>query len=95
MSNPALAKNIVTPSPPQKSIILSTFTKLACDDDIPLETEQHKLQMELLIDSLRLWLDKFPNGYVGGNMFVHYLTSDGRIQGTGCSSGIGCTKRDS
>ncbi|HDN26255.1 MAG TPA: Uma2 family endonuclease [Thioploca sp.] len=58
-------------------MILPPFDELACEDEIPMETEQHKLQMELLIDSLRLWLDNMPNGYVGGNMFVHYLTPNG------------------
>jgi Uma2 family endonuclease len=57
--------------------MLPSNDQLVCEDDIPMETEQHKLQMELLIDSLRLWLDKIPNGYVGGNMFVHYLTRSG------------------
>jgi Uma2 family endonuclease len=78
MSNIALAETLETPPiASQKHIILPTFDELACEDDIPMETEQHKLQMELLIDSLRLWLAQFPNGYVGGNMFVHYLTANG------------------
>jgi Uma2 family endonuclease len=46
---------------------------LACDDGIPMETEQHKLQMDLLIYSLKPWLAQRPDGYVGGNRFVHLL----------------------
>jgi Uma2 family endonuclease len=60
-----------------QSMMLPADDELACEDNIPMETEQHKLQMELLIDSLRVWLDHLPNGYVGGNMFVHYLTQNG------------------
>lgn len=41
---------------------------LACDDGIPMDTEQHKLQMDLLIYSLKPWLAPRPDGYVGGNM---------------------------
>jgi len=78
MPEPALAETLEIPQAAlQKPIILPTFDELACEDDIPMETEQHKLQMELLIDTLRLWLAQFPNGYVGGNMFVHYLTASG------------------
>lgn len=45
---------------------------LPCDDDIPMETQRHKLQMDLLIDSLLPWLDQREDGYVGGNMFVYF-----------------------
>jgi Uma2 family endonuclease len=80
MSKPALTEEAMPPHeelvPPQY-MILPPFDELVCEDNIPMETEQHKLQMELLIDSLRLWLDNIPNGYVGGNMFVHYLTPSG------------------
>jgi Uma2 family endonuclease len=79
MSEPALtevspqAEELVS----QKRIIVPALDKLACEDDMPMESEQHRLQMELLIDSFRLWLDEIPNGYVGGNMFIHYLTQNG------------------
>ena len=81
MSEPALTEEFVPPQTEElvspQSMMLPADDELACEDNIPMETEQHKLQMELLIDSLRLWLDKLPNGYVGGNMFVHYLTPSG------------------
>lgn len=37
-----------------------------------MESQRHKLQMELLIDALLPWLDEREDGYVGGNMFVYY-----------------------
>ena len=39
-------------------------------DGIPMETERHKLQMDLLINSLKPWLGE--RSYVGGNMFVYF-----------------------
>ncbi|EDN66310.1 Protein of unknown function DUF820 [Beggiatoa sp. PS] len=81
MSKPMLTEELLLPKAKKvvssQYIILPKFDELASEDEIPMETEQHKLQMELLIDSLRLWIDTMPNGYVGGNMFVHYLTSQG------------------
>jgi Uma2 family endonuclease len=81
MSKPALTEELLLPQAKElvssHYMLLPHFDELVCEDDIPMETEQHKLQMELLIDSLRLWLDAKPKGYVGGNMFVHYLTTDG------------------
>jgi Uma2 family endonuclease len=49
-----------------------TQTELPCDDGEPMETQRHKLQMDLLIDALIPWLDDREDGYVGGNMFVYY-----------------------
>ena len=37
-----------------------------------METEQHKLQMELLSNSLKPWLAQQGGGYVGGDMFVYF-----------------------
>ena len=37
-----------------------------------METQRHKLQMDLLIDGLTIWLDQRSDGYVNGNMFVYY-----------------------
>ncbi len=44
--------------------------ELPSSDGIPMETERHKLQMDLLINSLKPWLG--DRGYVGGNMFVYF-----------------------
>jgi Uma2 family endonuclease len=37
-----------------------------------METQRHKLQMDLLIETLQPWLAEREDGYVGGNMFLYY-----------------------
>ena len=54
------------------SITLPTQDELPCDDGIPMETQRHKMQMDLLIHSLYPWLEKRDNGYISGNMFIYY-----------------------
>jgi len=49
-----------------------TQAELPYDDNENMETQRHKLQMELLIDALLPWLDAREDGYVGDNMFVYY-----------------------
>ncbi len=50
---------------------------LPSEDGVPMETERHKLQMDLLIYPLRRWLAQHrPDGYVNGNMFVYYQIHD-------------------
>jgi Uma2 family endonuclease len=49
-----------------------TQAELPYEDNETMETQRHKLQMELLIDALLPWLDAREDGYVGGNMFVYY-----------------------
>jgi Uma2 family endonuclease len=45
---------------------------LPCDDGVPMETPQHRNQMNLLISTLeRAWMDR-QDFFVGGNMFVYY-----------------------
>jgi Uma2 family endonuclease len=51
---------------------LPTQDELPCDDGVPMETQRHKLQMDLLIDALFPWLEAREDGYVGGNMFVYF-----------------------
>jgi Uma2 family endonuclease len=59
------------------------FTKaqneLPSCDGIPMETERHKLQMDLLINSLKPWLGE--RGYVGGNMFVYFSPNQVKNEG--------------
>ena len=58
-----------------------TQDELPCDDGMPMETERHKLQMDLLIYPLKPWLDRNPEGgYVGGNMFVYFSLEQVRQQ---------------
>ncbi|MBW4445084.1 MAG: Uma2 family endonuclease [Plectolyngbya sp. WJT66-NPBG17] len=50
-----------------------TEDDLPSDDDEKMETGRHKMQMDLLIETLRPWLDTRPDGgFTGGNMFVYY-----------------------
>ncbi len=65
----------------QPSIALPpTQAELPYDDNTTMETQRHKVQMELLIDTLSFWLDQREDGYVGGNMFVYYSLKQVRNQ---------------
>ncbi|WP_448573593.1 Uma2 family endonuclease [Trichothermofontia sp.] len=57
-----------------------TQDDLPCDDGVPMESQRHKLQMDLLIDALIPWLEAREDGYVGGNMFVYYSLKQVRNQ---------------
>jgi Uma2 family endonuclease len=64
MSNITLVEHDVTLPPTQ--------AELPYDDGIPMESQRHKVQMDLLIDTLLPWLAERSDGYVGGNMFVYF-----------------------
>lgn len=49
-----------------------TQAELPYDDGVPMESQRHKYQMDLLIDALLPWLEQRDDGFVGGNMFVYY-----------------------
>jgi len=49
-----------------------TQDELPYDDGEPLETSRHRVQMNLLIDTLDPWLSRRGNGFAGGNMFVYF-----------------------
>jgi Uma2 family endonuclease len=58
-----------------------TQDQLPCEDGIPMETERHKLQMDLLIYSLKPWLtQRAEEGYVHGNMFIYFSMAQVRNQ---------------
>ena len=57
-----------------------TQYELPCDDGVPMETQRHKLQMDMLIDTLSPWLAMRNDGYVGGNMFVYFSLAQIRTQ---------------
>jgi Uma2 family endonuclease len=50
----------------------TTQNDLLEEGDEPMETGRHKAQMELLINPLRLWLDKQNGGYVNGNIPIYF-----------------------
>lgn len=64
MSKVIVPELLDTPLPP-------TQDQLPSDDGIPMETERHKLQMNLLVDTLQNAL-RDQSIYVGGNMFVYF-----------------------
>ena len=55
-----------------------TQDELPYDDGEPMESQRHKMQMDLLIEALYPWLEAREDGYVGGNMFVYYGLSQVR-----------------
>lgn len=57
-----------------------TQYELPCDDGVPMETQRHKLQMDMLIDTLSSWLEARDDGYVAGNMFVYFSLAQIRTQ---------------
>jgi Uma2 family endonuclease len=57
-----------------------TEDELPYDDGMPMETQRHALQLQLLIDPLRLfWADR-DDVYVAGNMFVYFSLEQVRHQ---------------
>lgn len=56
-----------------------TQADLPYDDDVPMETQRHKAQMDMLIDTLSLWLAE-RDAYVGGNMFVYFSVNQVKNQ---------------
>ena len=61
-----------TESAPVALTLPPTQYDLPCDDGIPMETQRHVLQMQMLIDTLLPWLAQREDGYVGGNMFLYF-----------------------
>jgi Uma2 family endonuclease len=57
-----------------------TQYELPYDDGVPMETQRHKVQMEMLIDTMSFWLSKRDDGYTSGNMFVYYSLAQVRNQ---------------
>ncbi|NEP58226.1 MAG: Uma2 family endonuclease [Symploca sp. SIO2G7] len=63
---------ITTEAAPVAITQLPTQYELPCDDGIPMETQRHFMQMQMLIDTLYPWLVQREDGYVGGNMFLYF-----------------------
>lgn len=54
-------------------------TDLIYDDGEPMETNHHRIAMNILIDSVEHFLMKQRNDfYVGGNMFIYYSATQAR-----------------
>lgn len=64
---------MITQAPP--NLRLPTEDELPSEDGIPMETQRHKLQMDLLQYPLIPWLKNREDGYVGANMFVYFSSS--------------------
>lgn len=47
-------------------------TNLIFDDGVPLESNRHRIAMNVLIDSALTALQDRPDSFVGGNMFIYY-----------------------
>ncbi|MBI2761981.1 MAG: Uma2 family endonuclease [Chloroflexi bacterium] len=49
-----------------------TEDDLPDSDGMPLESERHVVQMNLLVETAKLYFENRPDVYVGANMFVYY-----------------------
>ncbi|BAY24774.1 hypothetical protein NIES2100_45710 [Calothrix sp. NIES-2100] len=49
-----------------------TQAELPYNDGMPMESQRHIVQMELLIDVIETWLQPSSDGYAGGNMSVYF-----------------------
>ena len=53
----------ITAPPVQANLLtLPNQDQLPCDDGEPMETQRHKMQMDLLIETLYPWLETRDNG---------------------------------
>ena len=67
-----MSETTLTETGPLDIILPPTQDELPYDDGVPMESERHLLQMQLLIETLQLgWVER-QDFYVGGNMFVYY-----------------------
>ena len=57
-----------------------TEDELPCDDGMPMETQRHVMQLQLLMDPLRVYWVERQDVYVGGNMFVYFSLEQVRNQ---------------
>jgi Uma2 family endonuclease len=57
-----------------------TVDELLTDDGVPMESERHRRQMELLIECLELAWAERRDFYAGGDMFVYYSVDQLRTE---------------
>lgn len=67
-----MSETTLTSPAPLGVVLPPTQDQLPYDDGIPMESERHLLQMQLLMESLRLWWADPQDFYVGGNMEVYF-----------------------
>lgn len=73
-----LIKNVSIEESTDEKEILKSFKSLPTEDDLPyddgepMETPEHRKQMNILIESLETYWGKSRSYFVGGNMFLHY-----------------------
>ncbi|MDY6784818.1 MAG: Uma2 family endonuclease [Cyanobacteriota bacterium] len=65
---------------PPEIVLPPTQDELPYDDGIPMETQRHRDQIEILINALNSWLDARDDGYISGNMFVYFSLEQARNQ---------------
>jgi Uma2 family endonuclease len=86
------------PVPTEEAVLLLPGEdQLPSDDNETMETQRHKMQMDLLIESLDSWLAERQDGYVGGNMFIYFSQAQIKTQdfkGPDFFAVIGVPKRE-
>lgn len=75
-----MSETVLTETAPFGVVLPPTQDELPCSDGVPMETQRHKLQMDLLIDQLLPWLAQREDGFVSGNMFVYFSLAQVRNQ---------------
>ena len=55
---------------------LPTQDELPYDDGVPMESPRHKLQLEILTETLTPWLEQREDGFMGGDMFVYFSANE-------------------
>jgi Uma2 family endonuclease len=72
-NQPMAQETLVIPANPQGIKLPPTQNELPSDDGIPMETQRHGLQMQLLARPLSQWLKtQGQEAFVGGNMFIYF-----------------------
>jgi Uma2 family endonuclease len=74
-----------------------TQDELPYDDGMPMESQRHVMQLQLLMDPLRLLWEGRQDVYIGGNMFVYYSLAQVRnrdFRGPDCFIALDVPKRE-
>ncbi len=72
-NQPMAQETLLIAANPQGIKLPPTEDELPSDDGIPMETQRHGLQMQLLVRPLSRWLkNQGREAFVGGNMFVYF-----------------------